>query len=134
MMMVETELRSSPISGIGVFACEFVPKGTLIWKLDERFYLMVRKDDVPGFPALMQKHLARYCYPHMTRSDLICCEIDNGRFMNHSDDANTNFTDPELAWTTRDIQVGEEITCNYADFIAGFRGFDEHGNILTGLK
>ena len=125
MMLVETELRPSSISGIGVFATHFIPKGTVIWKLDERFYVMVKQTDVASLPQIMQDHIQKYCYPHMLRDGIICCDIDNGRFMNHSNPANTKFSDPELGWAIRDIEAGEEITCNYSEFLLDFKGFPE---------
>jgi hypothetical protein len=36
MMLVETELRPSPIHGIGVFLLQPVSKGDLIWRFDAR--------------------------------------------------------------------------------------------------
>ena len=39
--------------------------------------------------------------------------------MNHSDDPNTD-NSGETTIATRDIAMGEEITCSYADFIEGF--------------
>jgi SET domain-containing protein len=124
MMMVETALKESPISGIGTFAVDVIPKGTLVWQLDERFYVLVREEEIPTFPPIIQRLIAKYGYPHLVREGVICCDIDNGRFMNHSDRANTDFTDPRQAWAIRDIRPGEEITCNYREFIPGFKGFD----------
>lgn len=122
-MMVRTELRHSPIEGIGVFAAEFIAAGTIVWKLDERFYVMVKRADVQEFPDLIKEHFSRYSYPHMTKPDILMCDIDNGRFMNHSVSPNTDFRDSELAWAIKDIKVGEEITCNYFEFDQTFVGF-----------
>ena len=123
MMMVKSELRHSAVHGIGVFATDLIPKGTLVWKLDERFYVMLNQSELEGLPPLMREHFQIYSWPHMTRKGVLVCDIDNGRFMNHSDDANTVFKDPVDAWAIRDIQVGEEITCNYSEFDDGFKPF-----------
>ena len=124
MMTVETELKPSPISGIGTFAVSLIPKGTPVWKLDERFYVLVNEAEIPTFPPIIQNLIRKYGYPHLIRDGVICCDIDNGRFMNHSDAANTDFRDPRQGLALRDIEPGEEITCNYNDFMPGFRGFE----------
>lgn len=124
MMIVETELKESSINGLGVFAQKFIPKGSVVWQLDDRFYLLVEESKLDSCPELMKTNLDIYAYPHMSKPGIICCEIDNGRFMNHSDDPNTVFTDPNIAFATRDIEEGEEITCNYGHFMPGFKGFD----------
>ncbi|MFM1816355.1 MAG: hypothetical protein RLZ98_3050 [Pseudomonadota bacterium] len=123
MMTVKTTIRNSTIEGVGVFAAERIPAGTIIWLLDERFDLRFNKDDVANFPHEVREYLARYGYPHMETPSIIVLEMDNGRFMNHDLNPNTNFTQPDRGWAIRDIDVGEEITCNYSEFDAEFDGF-----------
>lgn len=125
MMTVRTELRHSAIDGIGVFALESIPAGSIIWRLDERFYVMLNRDQFDKFPELMKEHFVKYSYPHMTKPHLLVCDIDNGRFMNHSVNPNTDFTGPEVARAVVDIQIGEEITCNYFEFDPTFVGFGD---------
>jgi hypothetical protein len=43
-------------------------------------------------------------------------ELDNGRFMNHSEHPNTRFDDPDAGFALRRIRAGEELTCNYSEF------------------
>lgn len=123
MMMVKTELKPSSIEGLGVFALEFIPSGSVVWKLDDRFYSMVHENDLKKLPPLMQDHFERYSWPHLFKEGILCCCIDNGRFMNHSKNANTDFRDQEVGKAKKDILVGEEITCNYAEFDPHFKGF-----------
>lgn len=123
MMMVRSELRVSPIEGVGAFAVDFIPAGTVVWKLDERFDVLLQEKDLDTLPSLMKEHFERYSWPHMVRPGILVCDIDNGRFMNHSDDANTDFTSPEQGVAKRDIHPGEEITCNYREFDTRFKGF-----------
>jgi hypothetical protein len=40
--------------------------------------------------------------------------------MNHSDAPNTDFSNFALALARRDIEPGEELTCNYADFFIDY--------------
>lgn len=123
MMMVRTELKSSSIEGIGVFALEFIPLGSVVWKLDDRFYSMVHINDLETLPPIMRDHFQKYSWPHLLRDGVLCCCIDNGRFMNHSSNANTDFRAKEIGKAKRDISPGEEITCNYSEFDSTFRGF-----------
>jgi len=47
-------------------------------------------------------------------------ELDNGRFMNHSEAPNTRFDNPDAGFTLRAIEPGEELICNYAEFDPSF--------------
>jgi SET domain-containing protein len=67
----------------------------------------------------------------MTREGITVLEFDNGRFMNHSDAPNTDFTDPDTGWAIRDIAAGEEITCNYRDFDPSF--VMQPGRVFVGV-
>jgi len=126
MMLVNTTIRNSSIEGVGVFATEFIPAGTVIWKLDERFDLVYPVSEVESFPDHMQEYFDRYGYPHMERDGYFVLEIDNGRFMNHTEQPNTNFTRPDVGWAIADIHPGEELLCNYFEFDKTFRGFAPH--------
>ena len=67
----------------------------------------------------MKELIDRYAYPSPDRPGYLVYEVDNGRFMNHSENPNTDFSDAGGARTTRDIATGEEITCNYHEFYEG---------------
>jgi uncharacterized protein len=124
MMLVATSVRASAIEGVGVFAVDFIPAGTPIWALDERFDKVFPEEEVAGFPKNVQDYFTRYGYPHMERDGFVVLELDNGRFMNHSLKPNTDFTRPDVGYAIADIHPGEEITCNYFEFDRGFTGFD----------
>lgn len=79
--------------------------------------IAVPLDELP----LQRQFVERYGYPHMTREGLTVLEFDHGRFMNHTDAPNTDFTDPNMGWAIRDIPAGAELTCNYAEFDPGFQ-------------
>jgi uncharacterized protein len=122
MMIVPTIVRPSSIEGLGVFATTFIPAGAEIWKLDERFDLLFTARELHTLPELAQGYISRYGYPHMTKDGLIVLEMDNGRFMNHTSNPNTDFTRPDVGFAIVDIREGEEITCNYYEFDPHFRG------------
>ncbi len=120
MMIVPTYVGPSDIEGVGIFAAAPIKSGTAIWTLAEKFDLLVKENDLPTLTELQRDFIERYGYPHMTRPGLIVLEYDNGRFMNHSDQPNTDFRNPDVAWAVRDIAAGEELTCNYAEFDPSF--------------
>ena len=124
MMLVATSVRASAIEGVGVFAVDFIPAGTPIWALDERFDKVFTEEEVASFPKNVQDYFARYGYPHMERDGFVVLELDNGRFMNHGLQPNTDFTRPDVGYAIADIHAGEELICNYFEFDRSFMGFD----------
>ena len=124
MMLVATSVRASAIEGVGVFAVDFIAAGTPIWALDERFDKVFTEEEVASFPKNVQEYFARYGYPHMERDGFVVLELDNGRFMNHSLNPNTDFTRADIGYAIADIHPGEELICNYFEFDRYFQGFD----------
>lgn len=120
MMIVPNYIGPSEIEGVGIFAAAPIKAGESIWILEDRFDLLLPVAELQNLPELQRAFLDRYGYPHMTRQGMIVLEFDNGRFMNHSKDPNTDFTRPDIAWAIRDIAAGEEITCDYAQFDPSF--------------
>lgn len=116
MMIVPTYVGPSQIEGVGIFAAEDIPAGTPIWILDDSLDLLLTAEQLAKLPPLQRNFIERYGYPHMSRDGLTVLEFDNGRFMNHSDEPNTDFRDPETGWAIREIAAGEEINCSYAEF------------------
>ena len=121
MLLIPNYVGPSPIEGVGVFAAAPVATGTVIWKLDERFDLTFTEEEVAALDGEQRVFAERYGYSHTTRPGVTILELDNGRFMNHSDRPNTQFTDPLIGWAIRDIAEGEEITCDYAEFEPDFK-------------
>ena len=120
MLLVSTYVAPSEVEGVGVFAAEKIRKGTVVWRLEPNFDRLIPIDKYHSSPAYLKELLDRYAYPSPDKPDFIVYEVDNGRFMNHSEAPNTDFSDSGGAKALRDIEPGEEITCNYADFFAGY--------------
>ena len=55
MMMCDTELRPSPIHGIGVFLLEPVKAGQLLWRFDSRIDRIYSEAEVASLPVRMQR-------------------------------------------------------------------------------
>ncbi len=122
MMLVRTYVAPSSIEGLGVFADEDIPANTLIWCLDPKFTVTFSPEELKELPDYQREFVERYSFPHLKMENHLVVELDNGRFMNHSENPNTDFTIFEKGYALRDIRKGEEITCNYYEFDPTFAG------------
>ncbi len=120
MLLVPTYVRPSQVEGVGVFAMEEIAAGTLIWRFDDRFDRLIHRRELAEQPDSTRQFIERYAYPYWHDADLLVVELDNGRFMNHSDKPNTDFVDPDAGYTLRTIAADEELFCNYSEFDPGF--------------
>ena len=120
MLLISTYVAASNIEGVGVFASGPIRKGSLIWRLDTDFDRLIPAERYPSLPPYLKELLDRYSYPSPDRPGFLVYEVDNGRFMNHSDTPNTNFSVFGGGTASRDIAAGEELTCNYHEFYEGF--------------
>lgn len=124
MLLVETKIGPSNIHGTGIFANQFIPKDTLIWKFKPGFDLEIDMDRITILPEPAKKQFLKYAYLNPQTNKYILC-FDDARFFNHSDNPNcidTSYPDSfgGIDIAARDIQMGEELTCNYKVFDADF--------------
>lgn len=114
MFLIHTCVKPSRIHGMGVFAAEDIPAGTLIWIYNEKVDWRMSEDDLSRFPEPFQSRMRDYSY-RLPSGDYVFCG-DNAKFMNHSTDPNCD--DPEGRYTVanRDIEAGEELTSDYTTF------------------
>jgi hypothetical protein len=114
MLMVETELRVSPIHGIGVFLSEPVRAGQLIWRFDSRIDRVFSDAELNEMPPALQHYLRTYSTLHAEQKLWVLCG-DNGRHFNHSEQPTTRslgiaFGDDVAA---ADLPAGTELTSDY---------------------
>lgn len=127
MLLVKTTLGVSKINGIGLYADEFIPQGTVIWKFAPGIDLKYTEAE---YQQLKSKHdfttLDKYFYKSLVSGAYILCS-DDARFINHSGGANTLDTLEDVEGLTiaaTDIQPGEEITSDYGTFDADFASYE----------
>jgi SET domain-containing protein len=122
MLLVKTVIKPSSIEGVGVFADEFIAKGTTTWEFDPSFDRIFSKEEFAAFPDYIQKFLQTYAYQSKITGGYVL-DSDNGRFTNHSDTPNLGKVPVEgkEAYTValRDIRKGEELTLDYRVFPEG---------------
>lgn len=115
MLTTNTYLAPSPVHGIGLFAAEFIPAGTTVWKFNRYIDKIFRKD---VFLAICQRldncslrHLLSSSY---SRGGRFFYLTDNARFINHSEvNANICFIDDYTEVALHDIKPHEELLENY---------------------
>jgi uncharacterized protein len=120
MLMVRTKLGPSQIHGVGLFADQFIPKGTMTWRFVPGFDLRIDPDDLLRLSEPARKLFWNYAYVDKFNSHYILC-FDDERFINHSENPNViqkkhkgEVEGIEIA--ACDIMPGEELTVNYFDF------------------
>lgn len=119
MLKVKTKIGQSKIEGIGLFADQFIPKGTVTWKFDPKFDICFDLSEIKIMSELQKDLIIHFAYLSK-RSGKYVYSIDNTRFTNHSinpniaEDENLSEGDAEICTVaTRDIQMGEEMTIDY---------------------
>lgn len=111
MIHPRTELRFvSPEIGLGVFATEPIPAGTLVYVKDQ-----LEIEITPERFAAMDSHhrllVERYSYTD--ESGIRILSWDLAKYVNHRCDCNTMSTGYGFEIALRDIAPGEEITDEY---------------------
>lgn len=124
MLKVETFLKEVEGKGIGLFANQFIPKGTIVSKF-EFPDVITGELASKGLPELSKKFVDTYS---CIEGDIVLIYIDDDRFMNHSSNYNCDYKKRRY-YANRDINQGEELTCNYFDICDWVKenglGFDE---------
>ncbi len=120
MLYVKTSVQQSKIHGLGLFADQFIPKGTVVWKFTSGFDQKFTREQILSFPELLQIYIYKYSW-RSKKSKLYCFSSDNGKYFNHSEDPNVlseyrNDEEEVITTAIKDIQIGEEITDNYSSF------------------
>ena len=119
-----TEVRQSPLHGMGLFAKIDIPAGTVWWKarrsqvilLNQRQYLTLMSSQLNAVMDNLLTIASIYGYYSIRLDSIIIC-LDDARYVNHSDTPNSGAPlngDPLCSMTLREIRAGEEITENYS--------------------
>lgn len=122
MQFVETQVKPSPIAGLGLFAAQRIPKGTIVFRWVAGFDLLWTMEQFNAFPELARKTLYRFGWRH---GDGWRASYDESRYTNHSKMHQNITWDPtqDASVALRDIEVGEEILEDYEEFDPEFADY-----------
>lgn len=116
MMRVKTFLKPSSIHGVGLFADQDIPVGTVVWDYDPQFDLAFEAKDLNSLPDFVRTEIQQFAFWDEVLEKFVLCG-DNARFFNH--DENANCKDDKTKRRTiaiRDIAQGEELTADYHEW------------------
>ena len=110
--------------GYGVVATQRIPAGTITWVLDalDREFTPL---EIQELDPLYQQILDIYTFRNNQGNHVLCW--DNGRYVNHSFNANCLTTAYDFEIAIRDIEIGEQLTDDYGylNISEPFRASDE---------
>lgn len=121
MLLVKTNLGQSRKHKIGLFAAQFIPKGTVTWKYTPWFDVSFTKKEVNKLAGPAKEQVFNYAYFDYKMNKFVL-PSDDTRFINHSvdpKDINIEST-PNTDVAIRDIQPGEELLCDYNKYETGY--------------
>jgi uncharacterized protein len=116
MMLVTSYVSESPIHVCGLFAASRIPRGTPIWQFVSGFDHDFTPEQWAALPEPARGHTRHFCF--VRKGDLhVILSGDHACFINHANDPTTgapaNARLPVTTVALREIQAGEELTCNY---------------------
>jgi len=109
MLLIKTEIKDSKIHGLGLYTLQTIKKGDIIAKLNE-FDIKISIEEIPPM------YIEFFNHYFGKQKEYYQVYFDNMRFMNHSDDPNCINTNNGLCIAIKDIDIGDELTCDYSFF------------------
>lgn len=139
-----TQVRRSlvPGAGLGLFATRFIPRNTVWWRAtaDNVLRLSRRQYEVLVTSHLANSELSRQfvnviqIFGYSTgNAEEVVIAIDDGRFVNHSDDPNSVGApgNSNESMAARDIAPGDEITEDYRTYSMAAWGVPDQPFVLV---
>jgi SET domain-containing protein len=116
MLLVSASLKPSDIHGLGCFTDERIEKGQVVWVYSDWIDQRIPVAEMDSLPPATRTFLDIYGYSEMFEGQkvVVLCG-DHSRHMNHSDTPNL-LDEGQTSYAARDIDAGEELTCNYFAF------------------
>ena len=130
MLQVKTKIGPSDIQGIGLFADQFIPMGTVVWKFMPGFDLLYTKEQIELLSEAVRDQFYNYSFFDPNHEAYMLC-ADDGRFFNHSEQPNCDDSGANITIALTDINPGEELTVDYKVF---YGDIQDHPEILTNNK
>lgn len=122
---IDYEVKDTGGKGLGLFTKEFIPKGKTVWRCKSWKNMLMFDGEAAlrEYLNTFESHERRreaITHSYSMHEDVVMVLTDDGKYMNHSDTPNTFSTDVavdrDCSVASRDIEVGEELTCDYGLF------------------
>lgn len=111
MIHPDTQLQHvSAQVGNGVFATRFIPKGTIVWT-QCAFDIVMKPEELSRLAPAYRAIATTYGYIDQDGDTVLCWDL--GRFVNHACDPAMLPLGPHIEICVRDLQPGDELTCDY---------------------
>lgn len=125
MFIKKTYIDKSKIHGNGVFAGEKIKKGDIVWKFNKIIDKKINKEIFDNLDELTKFFIEKNGYLDKSENFYIISG-DNDIFSNHSDNPNLieekQIKEIQIETNnliaSRNIEIGEELTQNYLEYIA----------------
>lgn len=129
MFVYKTEVKpaTNPVMGLGLFASEFIPNQSVVWKYMEGFDIRFDPNRLNELNDAQRAHFTKYAWlEQMIHDDkeYYYCNADLCGFTNHSKNANI-FSKGHYTIAMRDIEIGEEIFIDYSEFDSEFKTYEK---------
>lgn len=111
MLTIDTKLRPAGRKGIGVFTLVDVEIGDVVWVCDEFLHKVYTGEEFEKMDDRTRLFVQTYG-TFSPEDGTWFVDVDNTRFINHSDNPNLAFVKGEGV-ALRMIKAGEELTCDY---------------------
>jgi len=119
MYLVKTSIHESEIEGDGLFAGEYIPRGTIVYFL-KKSDALISQDEVLSMSEMEKNKIIKYGMQDESGNWMLG---EGDEKLNHSCDANvlTLYVDDTYCdIAVKDISEGEEITADYSLFYSTF--------------
>ncbi|MDE2079202.1 MAG: SET domain-containing protein-lysine N-methyltransferase [Patescibacteria group bacterium] len=107
----DTEVRESPIHGLGLFATADIARGSVLVAWGGH---VLTKGDLALLPPHIAHNYALEIYPGFYLVEMRDDELDGSDFPNHSCEPNGAIVNTVVGVASRDIVSGEEITFDFS--------------------
>jgi len=114
MFTIKTRLDKSEIHGMGCISEEFIPKGSVVWRFEPGFDVIISEAEFRKLSEKAKLWISHFGYLNKKEGGYVLC-MDDAKYTNHSETPNVDGSG-EVSIAIRDIQIGEEITENYFVF------------------
>lgn len=115
MLLPTVIVKASPIHGVGLFATQDIPRGSVVWHPCRQCEVWT-SEEAACLSKLHFQFLDEYGYCLVDGGRLLPCS--NAYLMNHACNAAVLDFGLDFGIAVRDIKSGEEITCDYRTFLS----------------